>query len=186
MNRLPALFLLAFFATPLPAVAASIGLGDLAITYDPTRWEATAIPGDGDRTTVRFVCLTESCRKACRGYACREGPVIVAMATPADRPASASCEPPNGYDIEPGWGWDGEADRETYGGLLLCRWTSFSGCRAYTPAEREAAGTAGRFAYSFSTGFNMGCTGIEGVPAPMFEELLRGITLVAPGASSSP
>jgi hypothetical protein len=48
--------------------------------------------------------------------------------------------------------------------------------------HRAACGEADGIVYQFGSGGSLGCSGIEGVPQAMFDELLAGISLAPKNA----
>ena len=166
-----AVAILAAIAIACPAAAATVLLGNVAITYDETRWEISILtPASApdllpiDRKAwFHFICIAEQCRKR---------PFVSASAVPLV--AGASCR---FYGLLDAQRFPRPNATLASGPLQLTLTTTHSGCRAYTPAHRSACGTDLDFLYRFNTGAHFGCGGIEGVSEPMFRELLGGISL---------
>ena len=182
MNRLmailPAFIGLVLAAEPgRAAEKVAVRLGDITISYDPARWRGVdekAVPlSVHDRTkrqSIRYF--------SCIAPECPDEPVVWASARPLadagqDKPASGFEAWHTGVRPMPGLPPAGK----DFGGLTLTGRILLSGCRARTPIERLASGSSGAFVYTFGSGANVGCSGVEGVPEEMFLELLGGISV---------
>lgn len=152
------------------APAATVTLGELTISYDPARFEVVDVPQTAPAAKVyRFTCREPDCRNL---------PTITAASQPAAAPNAKPClaRTARGELLGGFLGGDGVVVQQA-ANLEIYRWIQVSGCRARTPLHRAACAEIGGNVYTFDTGANFGCSGIEGAPEPVFEAFLAGIAL---------
>lgn len=177
MRALLALVLLIASTTASLAGTATIQIERIAIDYDPVRWTVTSLPDGG----VKFACLGNDCRRARQpghGVTVRARPAGTGKPTPAALEAHLEMR-----DVEPMWstGLLRQPVPHDFGGIAVTGYRMFSRCRAYTPMMQYAFGTHGEHDYVFASGFNAGCSGVEGVSRERFAELLGGVHIVGDG-----
>jgi hypothetical protein len=170
-------------ATPSVAAGAQtaiITLNGIAIAHDPARWDiADGGSGsllDGTRDAgLYFYCKEPVCHGRPFVWAATRTARAGATSGPAC-PVSLARDPVGGQVVYSG------PVAQTRPGLVLYQWATASGCRARTPLHLGACGESGEFVYEFGSGGSIGCSGIEGVPQALFDELLAGILLVPKNA----
>jgi hypothetical protein len=151
-----------------------LAIGGIRIAYDAGRWSTGPESAGGGAKGVSMTCTLRECRSR------RGEPSHVSIS--ATRDAAGTCVPVG----EPAEGSLKEGGTADFGGLSLRLWTTFSGCRARTPPQRNACGVRDGTVYRFASGAHFGCSaGIEGVPEALFREILSGIT-VAGNPSPAP
>ena len=156
------------------AATATVTLDTIAIDYDPARWEVTATPAGA----LFFRCHAADCRPGRDGIA--PGVSVRRSQTGAPSPEEIAA-----------WGerriaaplWETFASTRTFGGVVFTGYAAESPCRAYVPSMLNAIGTVGDRHFAFSTGFNAGCVGRQGVGQQRLEALLQGVRAVEDGAN---
>lgn len=151
----------------------AFAIGGIRIAYDAGRWEMRSGGGGSLPAGAWFACIHRDCRQW--PY---ERPSLRISAVKDD---GGDCVTP----AEPDDGFGRDGGTRTFGGLSLRLWTRSGGCRALAPSELNACGRHAGVLYRFTSGFASGCGGVWGVPEPMFEELLSGISLPG-GMPASP
>jgi len=149
-----------------PREIRSFAIGGIRIAYDAARWEPRSAVAGALPAEASFTCIHRDCRQWPD-----EKP---SLRITAARNEDSDCAPPG----DPAEGANRDGGTRSFGGLSLRLWTTFSGCRARAPMELNACGRHAGVLYRFASGLSSGCSGVWGVPEPMFEELLSGISLV--------
>lgn len=151
----------------------TVAIGDATIAYDPDLWRvtSTAIPENDDPAEagewrLLFYCVAEECGDN-RPFAWVAAE-LVDSASPASNPLSE-------HRVAR-WNSD-PLVLQSATGVRFRGATEYSSCRAYTPSANRVQTVAGGLTYTFATGTNFGCSGIEGVPDPLFAELVAGFSL---------
>lgn len=144
-----------------PRTIRTLTIGGIQIAYDAGRWAPSSRPGGA--------LLTCTIRE-CRDLGGEQAHVGISAAPATD----TSCLPTG----EPAEGSVRDGGSQSFGGLTFRLWKTFSGCRAYTPAELNACAIHAGTAYRLTSGLHSGCSaGIRGVPEELFSELLAGASL---------
>lgn len=165
-----------------PAWSASVPFGAAAIDYDPSLWEISVIRPPGAWLETLAADAPVSLWLFCTAPDCRgrkERSFVWASATPVTGVETDRCAEPTLGDWPIRHGKTARID----GPLRFIVTTTFSGCRAYTPAHRRACAIDGPFRYELGTGAHFGCGGVEGVPEALFLDLLKAIRPTGAGAA---
>lgn len=155
------LFICLLFVLPSSAIASEYPIGDLAITYDPAKWQFSRI-SEGDPLRSQPTQFEARCGD-CRG----DGVVGISVADIAREESEAV--------TDPAWSHNVQHSSVALGEIVIEFTTALSPCRNYVPPSMTARVAYRGRTYTFRSGVAMGCRGAFSVGSERFEELLRGL-----------